>query len=593
MVQRTHILAAVLALTGCEASIVAFGDRSPNTRPNAPGAPSGPGSTPGENPTPIGSSGQGGQPSASGQGGASASGTGGAGMVTNPCGSQPQPDVAPLRRLAHDEYRFTLLDLFSNAQAQAAVNTAVAAFGGDPVSLGFRNGATFLEIKGVQGQSYFDAAEAIAGRAAADLPGLGVCTTPSEATCASDFIRRFGKRAYRRPLTTAEVTAYTSMYTAARMRGDTFATAIEGLVLGFLLSPHMLYRVEPNETGAPPVRPLNGFELASRLSYAFWRSGPDQALLDAAEQGRLGTPAEVEAQARRLLADAKASRLTQFFEEWLDIDEVATMRRNGTTFPNLNAQLGPLLVTEAQELIKSVMRGDGKLSTLLTADYTFANQALAQHYGLSGVTGTAFTRVSLANRQRRGLLMSGGVIANHDKEIRTSIVNRGVKIRTQMLCQVVPAAPNNIPALGAISQNQTQADRLAQHRADPACAGCHVLMDPLGVPFEGIDAVGRERTQDENGRTLSLAGSIDFTADADGPVSNGVELVTRFAASQEVSQCFVTQLGRFMRGHQETTATACSDYRLNEAYRRSGGDMREVLVTMTQTDDFLYRRTAP
>lgn len=496
--------------------------------------------------------------------------------------------VVPLRRLAHDEYAFTLNDLLSNAQAKAEVNQAVATFAADPVSLGFRNSAAFLEVKGVQAQAYFDAAEAVATKAVADLPALGVCTTPSEATCAQRFITTFGRRLYRRALSTGEQAAYTKVYADARTRGDAFATSIGGVVTAFLLSPHFLYRVELDDAGSGPVRPVSQLELAARLSYLFWRSAPDEQLLTAAEQGRLDSPAAVEAEARRLLADAKGRRMTQFFGEWLNVDELSGLRRNATFYPGLNPELPQLLATEVESLVRDVLwSGDGKLSTLLTAPYTFMNPALATHYGYTGVTGSGWSKVAY-HPGRAGLLMTGGVVINHDKEARSSIVNRGLRMRTDVFCAVVQAPPNNIPSLEAIEENQTQAARLAQHRTDASCNGCHKLMDPLGEPFESIDAVGRERTRDERGFELTFSSTLTST-DVDGPVAGPVELVSRLAQSNEVSSCFVTQLSRFARGMKETSASACSDYRLMQSFRASQGDIRELLIAFTQTDDFLYR----
>lgn len=509
----------------------------------------------------------------------------------NPCTSEPSPDVTPLRRLAHEEYRHAAGDLFGTAAVSGVVSAQVDGFAADPVSLGFKNSAAFLDVKSVLMQQYFDAAEAIAAKAVEALPTLLPCTG-DEATCAAQFIPRFGRKAYRRALTDAERQAYVALYTQARARGDDFKTAIEGVLLAFLLSPHFAYRVEVDDVGSGPVRALRPQELATRLSFLFWRSGPDDALLTAAEAGRLGTAQDVEREARRLLADPKAARLTQLYEEWLDVDELGGLRRDGAAYPGLDARLGEDLREEVRAYVRSVLLdGDGTLATLLTSPHTFVNGALAQHYRLPGITGAAWTRVQQPGR-RGGLLMLGGALIPHDKEARTSIVMRGLGLRTQLLCQVVPAPPPDVPALGDISPDQTQADRLAQHRSNPSCSGCHSVMDPLGVPLEGFDAVGRARTADERGRALSTLGRLTNT-DVDGPVSDGLELVTKLSTSAQVRSCFATQAFRFVSGRQETAVNACSTFRLKARFAETGGNMRELFVALTQTDDFLFRRVAP
>ncbi len=509
----------------------------------------------------------------------------------NPCTSEPSPDLTPLRRLAHEEYRHAAADLFGTTAVSAVVNAQVDGFAADPVSLGFKNSAAFLDVKSVLMQQYFDAAEAIAAKAVEALPALVPCTG-DETTCATQFIERFGRRAYRRALSAAERQAFVGLYAQARIRGDDFKTAIEGVLLAFLLSPHFVYRVEVDDVGSGPVRALRPQELATRLSFLFWRSGPDDALLSAAEAGRLGTPQDVEREARRLLADPKAGRLTQLFEEWLDVDELSGLRRDTAAYPGLDPKLGEDLREEVRAFVRSVLlEGDGKLSTLLTSQHTFVNGALAQHYRLPGITGTQWTRVQQPGR-RGGLLMLGGALIPHDKEARTSIVMRGLGLRTQLLCQLVPAPPPDIPSLGELGADQTQADRLAQHRSNPSCAGCHSVMDPLGVPLEGFDAVGRARSADERGRALSTLGQLTNT-DVDGPVTDGLDLVTKLATSAQVRSCFVTQAFRFTSGRKETAVNACSTFRLQARFAESGGDLRELFVGLTQTDDFLFRRVAP
>jgi hypothetical protein len=514
----------------------------------------------------------------------------------NPCTSTVTVGSAPMRRLSHDEYRHSLTDVFDQPALEAAVSAQAKALLADSQSLGFRNGAAFLDVKLVLAQQYMDAAEALSTAATSDLGKLLPCTESGDGlACATQFIEAFGKRLYRRPLTAAEVQAYQKVYGDARASSSDFKTGIQWLVFTFLQSPGFLYRVELDVAGGPGVRPVTPLELASRLSFLFWQSVPDAALLEAAEGGQLSDKADVEREARRLLADPRSQRVFGFFEQWLALGRLSGMSRDPTAFPNLDPKLPELLMGETEAFVKGVVfEGDGRLETLLTAPYTFLNQPLAKHYGYSGITGEAFQKFTYPGR-RAGLLMLGGVMASNDVATRTSIIRRGAGIRTRIMCQIIPTPPSVVPALGPIDANLSQADRLAIHRTDPNCAVCHLRIDSLGSPFEAIDPVGRDRTLDEAGRAVQTAGELTGSVDQElnGVVSDGLEMVGKLAQSAEVSSCFTTQLYRFSQGRKEEDSDACSRYQLTERFRSTSGDIRELLVAMSQMDDFLYRRATP
>ncbi|MBL8952848.1 MAG: DUF1592 domain-containing protein [Myxococcaceae bacterium] len=573
---RPFILAFV-CLLGCDARILA-----PGESPFDPVIPGGAGS-------------------GSGSGSGSGGGEGGGTVVMpqpNPCELQNGAVVvgaAPMRRLSHDEYRNTISDL--QPGWSAAASTQAALLTPDSESLGFRNAAAFLDVKPVLATQYLDAAEALAAQAVAgtNLNTLAPCAAgANELTCAQNFIRTFGRRLHRHTLTAEEVARYTAVYTSARTAMYDYRTGIEWVVFAFLNSPGFLYRVELDPAGSSGVRKVSGLELASRLSYLLWQSAPDETLLAAAEGGQLTSRPEILAQAERMLADTKARRLTAFFDQWLKWDKLETMSREPSAFPGLPMNLGPMMRAEAQNFVeRTVFDVDGKLGTLLTGEYTYVNQALATHYGLGGVTGTAFQRVATSGRG--GVLTLGGTLAANDLATRTSIVHRGVSMRTQVMCQIVPAPPPDIPALGPISSTLTQAQRLAMHRADPTCAGCHNLIDPLGTPFEAFDAVGRARTQDEAGNPVDTRGELTRGKDValNGPVANASELVAKFAQSTEVRDCFATQLYRFSVGRKEENGDACTTYTMKKRFNESGGDVKAFLLTLTQLDDFDHRQVQP
>jgi hypothetical protein len=525
-------------------------------------------------------------------------GGGGSSLIDiDPCTPTVVVGTAPMRRLSHDELRYSLEDLFAQPALTPVVETQVSSLLADPTSLGFKNSAEFNTVQSVLAQQYMDAAEQYATTAtsAANLTALLPCNPAgNEAACAAQFIQTFGARFYRRALDSDETAAYQKVYDSARAQGYDFTTGIQWLVFTFVQAPGFLYRVEVDQPGQPAVRPLTGPELATRLSYLIWQSVPDATLLTAVGQGKLATKADLELQARRMLADPRAQRSFDFFQQWLGLDKLASLKRDPVAFPNLDPNLADLLQQEAQAYVKGVVfDGDHTLKTLLTGQFTYANGALATHYGLPGVTGSTFQKVSWPNR-RGGLLMLGGVLAVRDRETRTSIVRRGLTVRTAVMCQPVGAPPANVPSLGPIDQSQSQADRLAQHRTNAACASCHVRLDPLGSAFENIDAVGRDRTVDEGGHPAVSAGELHGTGDPaiDGTVKDGFELVTRLAQSKVVGDCFTTQFFRFSAGREEQPEDACSSYRLRQRFNITGGNIQELIIGLTQTDDFTMRRVA-
>jgi hypothetical protein len=534
-------------------------------------------------------------------------GTAGAGMITGPAvlgGKSPEevlqscaapsPGRSPLRRLSNAEYRNTVNDLFANVPAVVAlVPAATSGFPSEPESLGFRNSGDYLTVPSLAAQKFLDAAEQIAEAAAGASNFVSCANGTQDAACATTFINSFGKQIYRRPLAADDTARYQGLYQKAISSGYDFKTGIEWIVFAMLQSPQFLYRFELGSTPMGNYAKPTPYEIASRLSYIYLQSMPDATLFAAADAGELATQAQIEAQARRLLADPKGGRLLDYFEQWLDTDTLPDMVRDATVYPNLDPALPALLQGETRAFVADLLASPmGTFDALFTAPYTFANGALAKHYGLTGPTGATYERVDAPGRA--GVLTQGMMLA-HDKATRTSIVRRGLKIRTDVLCQIVPAPPPNVD-LSSLDKDATgvsQRDRLEQHRTVATCAGCHNLMDPIGVVFEGFDAVGRARTVDEMGLPVVLASTLSGTSDADGPVADPAELGQRLAQSEQVRACYVTNNFRFFYGHEVEQADACSLARLLVDFKGAGYNLTELLVALTRTDAFLYRGVTP
>jgi len=506
-------------------------------------------------------------------------------LASNAC-AKPVPGTAPLRRLSNAEYRNTLQDLLPEVTGiGAAVQTSTKDFVDEAESLGFKNNAEFLGVSSLVAQGYMDSAETLAPLVAATQPLIG-CST-QDAACAKQFVESFGKRAFRRPLLADEVARYTAEYDKAIAKAYDFKTGIEWIVFAMLQSTEFLYRVELGATKGTDFAPSQ-YETANRLSYLIWQSMPDQALFDAADQGQLGEKQQIEAQARRMLKDAKASRLLEYFDQWLDIDHLAIFDRDANVYPGLPQNLPDLLKAETHAFLSNLLQSPtGSLTDLLTGQYSYLNADLAKHYGVSGPSGADYVRVDMPGRSG---VLTQGMMLTRDKPTRTSIVRRGLKVRLDMLCERVPAPPNNVQLnLEGLGDGLTQRERLAKHRTDPACAGCHTLMDPIGVVFEGFDAVGRARTMDEGGKPVDTSSQISATRDLDGAVADVVALGKSLAGSQEVSECYVTQAFRFFYGRDYTAADQCSMAELLVAFQGGKQSLSELIVALTQTDQFLYR----
>lgn len=496
-------------------------------------------------------------------------------LATDLC-QTPQPGDTPLRRLTNAEYRNTLEDL---GLPRDEVEEATSQLPSETESLGFRNGARTLNVDSRLAQEYARVAKTFAPYVTPSCEGDG------DRACAEQFFEDIGRTLHRRPLTNAEVDTYLTIFDAAVAGGDPFTVAIAWAVEAMLQSPHFLYRVEIPEEATVRV---TGYEMASRLSYLFWQSPPDDELLAAAAAGELDTDEGVELQVRRLLSSGRALRVYEFFEQWLDLDELQVIDRDPTLYPDLPGNLALLLRAENRAFIEDLLRhGDSTLEDLLTAEHTYANAALAEHYGLEGPEGDVFERVEANGR--RGILTQG-MLAVQDAPTRTSIVRRGLKLRTDFLCHTVPAPPDDVDlTLAGIGEDLTQAERLAQHRDHASCVGCHQVMDPLGVVFESFDAVGRFRTHDEYGAPVVTNGEFARTMDLDGPVDSVDALALALAGSREVEQCYLVQNFRFFFGREAKAADLCSQAQLTQHFQDSGQNLVELFVGIAKTDAFLYK----
>ncbi len=344
----------------------------------------------------------------------------------------------------------------------------------------------------------------------------------AELPCARQILTNLARRAYRRPVTGADLETLLSFYQSGRNK-KTFDAGIENALRLILTDPKFLFRTETDPAGAAPgsIHPVSDLELASRLSFFLWSTIPDDQLITVAAQGKLRDPAVLEQQVKRMLADDRSEALVKNFAgQWLMLRNLPSVQPDPTEFPNFDDNLRQAFRQETEMFFDSIMREDHNVLDLLTADYTFVNERLAKHYGIPGIYGTQFRRVKVANEARRGLLGQGSILTVTSEANRTSPVKRGKFILENILGTPPPSPPPNVPPL---KENQgTEAlsvrARMELHRKNPPCAGCHAVMDPLGFSLENFDAIGEWRTK-EPGGAVDPSGQLADGTKVDGPVA--------------------------------------------------------------------------
>lgn len=405
----------------------------------------------------------------------------------------------------------------------------------------------------------------------------------------SGFLELFGRRAFRRALSPSELAAWVEL-SSALSGGDPWI-GVAAAVSGMLQAPGFVYRVELGEPDPddPARLRYTGYEMASRLAFVLWNGPPDDALLDAAERGDLDDAAGVEAEASRLLDDPRARvAIMEFFDQYLDLGRLEGVSRDAELYPDFTSDLADAMRVEAQLLVDDlVFRRDTDVRKLFSTRNTFVNADLAELYGVEadGASAIAFVPVELpADGPRAGLLTLGAFLTMNAHEATTSPTLRGKYLRERVLCKEVPPPPPDVNT--EIEQNpeepSTLREVLDQHRTNPACAGCHSLLDPPGYLFENFDATGRYRTED-NGYPVDASGELDGE-----PLANARELAEVLADDERVGQCMTKQLFRHALGRLDTEGEAPALTQIHERFAESGFRFRGLLLALVTSDSFRF-----
>ena len=537
----------------------------------------------------------------------------------DPVDITPESASDGLKRLTAEAYNNTISDLFSRAGVEAVIF---------PFELdvdGFDNNTAINTATPTLVETYFEAAFVIAATVARAAENVADCE-PVTDSCAKQYLLATARRAWRRDLSSEEHSSLSRDFDQdAQQLG--WRAALELGLAYVLQAPDFLYFPEfglDNQTSDGDRVTLNGYEVASRLSYLIWKSMPDETLLQLAKEGRLTQREEVIRQAWRMLGDIKAQRgILGFYKQLLELDKIGTTSLDFSLYLNhlegdggsdyLHQILQPAMRFEPEIfVVDEVFRGSGKLSGLLTANHSYITESLAELYGVeidesseavywqsqfsdivTNYHENTFYKTQLDPAQRSGVLTMLGFLNSHAKLTHPSPVLRGVFVQERFLCTPPPPPPGDVPALEDTNNGQeprTNRERYANHTQNPACFSCHESIDGIGFTFENYDALGMWRDTD-NGYPVDASGKLVNT-DVDGPVQNAVAMTNALAQSKTVHNCHVKQWFRYAFGRSETYMDRPYLDAMGEGFWGSGGDIAQLIVNIAGSKAFLSRKAA-
>jgi len=513
-------------------------------------------------------------------------------LATFDCSQVLRPGRVTVRRLNRAEYNNTIRDLIGIDFHPADD------FPSDDVGYGFDNIGDVLSMPPLLVEKYLDAAEAVIDAAYADdaarsrilrhTAGGDVSERDAARLNLSDFV----EHAFRRPPSDREFEQLRELTRIARRNGLSDEEGFRGALTAVLVSPKFLFRIErdPGDDDENGIRNLDGWELATRLSYFLWSSMPDEELFTLAREGKLQNDEVLVAQARRMLDDPKARALIDNFAgQWLQLRDLARLSPDPELFPEFDEPLRAAMREETEHFFANLIENDRSVLEFLTADYSFLNERLANHYGIEGVQGDQFRRVDLPE-QRRGVLTQASILLITSNPTRTSPVKRGKWILENVLAEPPPPPPGNVPALDANAETLgTLRERMEQHRENPSCAVCHFKMDSLGFGLENFDAVGAWRTVD--GRAdIDPAGELPGGVTFNGPA----ELMAVLADEKKEAfcRCLTEKLLTYGLGRGLQSYDRCAVNKIVERLEKNEYRFRALVDGVVLSDAFRMRESA-
>ncbi len=510
-------------------------------------------------------------------------------------GDETPAPTTRVARLTHEQWENTVRDLLYLADTTGLSEN----FRADPQASGysFDNNALTLEVDQALWSGYRIAAADVAELATADASILAAILPPDggdNVARADQFIREFGRRAFRRPLDEAEVSLFMAQFNQAdALYSDeaAFESGVRIVIETMLQSPDFLYRVETSEEVIGDVIPLSDYEVAQRMSYFLWNTMPDDTLLDVADASGLSTADDVATEAWRMLADPRAGELIgRFNDQLFHIEKFETVAPSPTFFPDAPANLGISAVTEFRMFMNEMTLGrEGTFADVLTSTETFVNADLAAIYDVPAPAGTEFELVQLDPTQRKGILTQVGFLAANASSVDPDPIHRGVFVSKDMLCTPIAAPPDNVPPVPP-PMGKSNRETVAEHTSGPSCAGCHnTLINPYGFAFENYDAVGAWRTMDRE-FAVDASGSVVVGSAGAVDITNALDLIENMAASPEVHACYLQHLVEYANGRP---AVPEDEDLVNRLAELSVGEasVQALIVELVTSKPFLSRAT--
>ncbi|MCA9514424.1 MAG: DUF1592 domain-containing protein, partial [Myxococcales bacterium] len=506
------------------------------------------------------------------------------------CEAGPVLGARLLRRLDHTELRNTVRDLLG---VDVAVLDGLAP---DEVEDGYTNNAAALTVKGLLADQYREAAEALGAAAVAErLDALVPCGPAArDRTCAVGFIADFGLRAFRRPLTDEDIGRYLAIYDLAAEDG--FGSGIAWVITAMLQSPGFLYRSElgkRDEAAGDGVFALTDWEIATALSYLFWGTTPDEALLEAAGRGELATEAGFSRELARLAADPRAeATMARFAEQWLGTGRLAFVARDPVAYEALTPAVREAMAGQMARVMEAAYADGETLADLLLSRRSFLDPELAALYGVTlpegGGDAAGFAPVDLSESAYGGLLRLGSVLTVHALPASSSPIHRGKFVRERLLCvDLQPPPPGLVADPPSADPTKSTRERYEAHATDERCATCHHLMDPIGFGFERFDGIGRWRA-DDGGHAIDDAGVVREMPDAGDVPFTGVEGLSELLAGSDVAaRCYLRQWVRFGTGARDG---ACQVDALWAGFEAAGGALAAAPRVIAEAPGFTRRR---
>lgn len=506
------------------------------------------------------------------------------------CAGPPDPGKVTARRLNRQEYANTLRDLLSLTSGNPSEDLPA-----DDVGYGFDNIADVLSVSSLHLEKYLANAEKYVEQALA-TPAARVAMRLPHASAMKkegldEFLRTFGERAFRRPMTEAEFSRYSKAMHKSFDESKDANKALAGVYQAILVSPHFLFRIEPDPVAPQTTRSLNSYEMASRLSYFLWSSMPDAELFNLAKSDSLKKPDVLEAQVKRMLADKKATAfVANFAGQWLNLRNLDNLQPDPGRFQRFNEALRFSMKREAEMYFTHILREDRSVLEFIDSDYTFLNDTLARHYGLPRVSGSEMRKVKLPeNHARGGLITMAAVLTLTSNPTRTSPVKRGKWILEVLLGTPPPPPPPGVEELKDDKKGElkgTLRQKMEQHRANPNCAVCHQKLDPLGFGLENFDAVGAWREK-ENGEKIDSTGVLPGNEKFEGPKQlKSILLKKKDLFARNLAERLLT----YALGRGTESSDRCALDKMAESAKEKNYKMSVLILEVVQSEAFRSKK---